>query len=345
MCRAQILDNVALWLDRYHVDGLRLDAVHALVDDSDSHLLADIADLAHDLGERTGRPRWVTAECDVQDTRYLRPRSLGGHGLDALWADDLHHCLHTVLTGERQGYYAPYGTPDQVAAVLAEPWLRTGTAIDGQPGRAFVVCDQNHDQIGNRARGDRLAALAGPGAAMAALTLTVCSPYVPLLFMGEEWAASTPWPFFADPSDPELARAITEGRRREFEPFGWDPADVPDPVDPATAASAVLQWAERSTEPHAAVLAHASALLALRAAHPDLGAGDPRAVTATVQPGPVVVLRRGGVVVAAHLGAGPAHVEVGAATLLLGSPGTALEGSTITFDGPGGVLVEPVASA
>jgi maltooligosyltrehalose trehalohydrolase len=203
-----------------------------------------------------------------------------------------------------------------------------------------VVCAQNHDQVGNRARGDRLHHLVGAEGAMAAAALVVCSPQVPLLWMGEEWAASTPWPFFADPDDPDLAEAIRTGRRREFAEFGWAPEDVPDPVDPATFASAVLRWDELTEGEHATALAFYRRLLALLATSPDLGAGG-FAVEAEGHDDGTVVLRRGRVLVVAHLRAAPAEHEVGEGwSVLAATPSATLVGPNARFPGAGALVLE-----
>ena len=241
--RRLIVDNALGWLRNYHLDGLRLDAVHALVDDSPVHLLTELSQAVDELAVELGRPLWLTAESEHRTPEEVQPREEGGQGLHASWADDLHHSLHTVLTGESSAYYAAYGAPCQVAATLLDPYRgRAPGSAGATPGDRFVVCAQNHDQVGNRARGERLHQLAGPEGAMAAAALVICSPQVPLLWMGEEWAASTPWPFFADPKDPGLVEAIRTGRRREFAEFGWASEDIPDPVAPATFESAAVSY-------------------------------------------------------------------------------------------------------
>ena len=337
-----ILDNALGWLRRFHLDGLRLDAVHALVDDSPVPLLSQLSAAVDDLAVELGRPLWLTAESEHRSPDEVVPRQDGGLGLHASWADDLHHTLHTVLTGESAGYYAPYGTPQQVASTLVDPYAgRSPGTAGGAPGDRFVVCAQNHDQVGNRARGDRLSHLVGAEGAMAAAALVVCSPQVPLLWMGEEWAASTPWPFFADPQDPALAEAIRTGRRREFAEFGWAPEDVPDPVDPATFETAVLRWDETGGGEHAATLAFYRRLLQLLASHPELGAGPVPGTSAEGHGSGTVVLRRGHVLVVAHLGRGGADHEVGAGwSVLAATPTASLAGTTARFPGHGALVLE-----
>jgi maltooligosyltrehalose trehalohydrolase len=316
--RRTIVDSAITWLDRYHLDGLRLDAVFALVDDSPTHLLTELSDACHELGERTSRPRWLVAESEHQDLEHLTPGAEGGHGLDAQWADDLHHVLHTGATGEDRGYYARYRGLDQLADVLANPFVRTGFDAGTTPGTCFVVCGQNHDQIGNRAQGDRISHLVGPERAMAIAAVVAFSGYVPLLFQGEEWAASTPWPFFADPQDEGLAEAIRAGRTREFEAFGWDPDEIPNPVSEATACSAVLDRSERERDPHAGTLAFYRSLLALRRTDPDLGATGRKRIHVSVSGDRVITLERGELRLAASLGERPADAE---GEVVLRSPG------------------------
>jgi maltooligosyltrehalose trehalohydrolase len=340
--RRLILDNALGWLRRYHLDGLRLDAVHALVDDSPVHFLRQLSSAVDDLAGELGRPLWLTAESEHRTPDEVQPRESDGMGLHASWADDLHHTVHTVLTGESAAYYAPYGAPQQVAAALVDPYTgRSPGSAGSTPGDRFVVCAQNHDQIGNRARGERLSSLVGAEGAMAAAALVVCSPQVPLLFMGEEWAASTPWPFFVDPQDPELAEAIRTGRRNEFAEFGWAPEDVPDPVDPATFTSAVLRWDEVAEGEHATTLAFYRRLLELLATHPDLGAGSHSPVEALGSDDGTVAMRRGRVLVVAHLRPGAVQHAVGEGwSVLAATPTASLRGPACAFSGTGALILE-----
>jgi len=341
-----ILDNALGWLRRYHLDGLRLDAVHALVDESPVHLLHRLSEAVDDLAVELRRPLWLTAESEHRTPDEVLARAAGGLGLHASWADDLHHAIHTVLTHESASYYAPYGKPRQVAAALVDPYTgRTPGTTGEASGDRFVVSAQNHDQVGNRAQGDRLHHLAGIGGAMAAAALVVCSPQVPLLWMGEEWAASTPWPFFADPQDPELAEAIRNGRRQEFAAFGWAPQDVPDPVDSPTFASAILRWGERDKGGHATTLAFYRRLLALRAAHPDLGAGPIPPTRAEGEDDGTVRLWRGRLQVIARLRPGAVEVEVGQGwSVLAATPTASLQGAEATFSGAGALVLETISA-
>ena len=255
--RRWIIDNAARWFTDFHLDCLRLDAVHALHDDSPRHLLAELSDEIAGLGERLGRPLGLVAESDLNDPVIIEPTASGGRGMTAQWDDDVHHALHALLTGERQGYYADFGSTSVLARVLTEAFRHAGDYSSfrgrhwGRPidparhrGHQFVVALQNHDQIGNRATGDRLTASLSPGRLAAGAALLLTSPYTPLLFMGEEWAATSPWQFFTSYDDPELAEAVRRGRRAEFAGHGWRAAEVPDPQDPATRDRSVLDWSE-----------------------------------------------------------------------------------------------------
>jgi maltooligosyltrehalose trehalohydrolase len=291
--RRFILDNALMWLRDYHVDGLRLDAVHALVDNGPVHLLAELGEAVDRLEAETGIPRLVVAESDLNDPVMFLPRpsdaasaegSGSGYGLDGQWSDDFHHAVHVNLTGETTGYYADFDSVGALAKVLTRGFFHDGTwssfrerehgvELDRSttaPWR-LVVASQNHDQIGNRAVGDRLTATLPPEKLAIAAALTLLGPFTPMLFMGEEWAASTPWQFFTSHPEPELGTATAEGRIAEFEKMGWDPAVVPDPQDPSTFTTSKLDWSEVGEPPHAAVLEVYRALAAIRA---DLPPGD-----------------------------------------------------------------------
>ena len=279
--RAFVVDNACMWVRDYHVDGLRLDAVHAIVDTSATTIVEEIAAAVHGLAESLGRPAWVVAESDLNDPRVVRPPELGGYGCDAQWSDDFHHALHAVLTGERDGYYADFGSLAQLAKALRQAWVydgcysphrrrRHGRPPTGLPGAAFLGYLQNHDQVGNRAAGERSSALMGTGRLKIAAALVLCSPFVPMLFQGEEWGASSPFQYFTDHGDAELGRAVSEGRRREFAAFGWKPENVPDPQDPATFDRSKLDWDERRRPPHDELLEWHRHLVALRREVPAL---------------------------------------------------------------------------
>ncbi len=260
--RRFVVDNATMWIRDYHVDGLRLDAVHAIVDDSPVHILDELAGAVEAAGGGLGRTVFVVAESGPNVPRLVLSRADGGFGFDAVWADDWHHSLHAFLTGERAGYYAGFGSLDQLAKALRQAWIR-GPEPAGLAPHQLVVAAQNHDQVGNRATGDRLGTLVGDGKAKIAAALLLTSPFTPLVFQGEEWGASTPFQYFTD-HDRELGRAVSEGRRREFARFGWKADEVPDPQDPATFERSKLRWDERERPPHREMLDWYRRLLALR---------------------------------------------------------------------------------
>ncbi len=336
--RAFLLDNAESWLRDFHLDGLRLDAVHELTDVRALTLLEELTARVDALAVGLARPLSLVAETDRNDPRVVLPRAEHGLGLAAQWDDDLHHAVHAAVTGERQGYYADFGSLGAVAKTLTGAFFHDGTwsSFRGRhhgrpvdrcvlPGHRFVVALQTHDQVGNRAAGDRISAGLSPGLLRTASALVLTSPFTPMLFMGEEWAASTPWAFFSSFPDPLLGRAVTEGRRREFGAHAWSD-DVPDPQDPATFAASVLDWAEPEQEPHTSVLAWYRALLALRRAEPDLrDARLDRVAVAFDEPGRWLVVTRGGLRVAANLSAAsrvvPLHATPAEVLLASAPPG------------------------
>jgi malto-oligosyltrehalose trehalohydrolase len=280
--REFVIGNALMWLRDYHLDGLRLDAVHALADGSSLHLLAELATAVADLGRRLDRELILIAESDANDPRLSTPREQGGYGLTAQWDDDFHHAVHAALTGERQGYYSDFGSLAALAKTLTRVFLHDGSwssfrgAVHGRPveisttpAYRFVSYLQDHDQIGNRATGDRLGAGLTGAMLRVGAGLVLTAPFTPMLFMGEEWRATTPFQFFTDHPDPELGRAVAEGRRAEFARHGWA-GEVPNPQEPATFTQSKLSWAERDTEPHRSLLAWYTELIALRRDLPEL---------------------------------------------------------------------------
>lgn len=273
--RAFILDNLEQWFRDYHVDAIRLDAVHALYDEGAVHILEAMQRRARRLEGELGRPLQLIAESNLNDPRLVRPTEAGGYGLDAQWSDDFHHCVHTLLTGEEEGYYRGFRSFPALSRSLRGVFVhdggyapargkRVGRPVGDMPRSRFVHCSQNHDQVGNRAVGERLCHLVSPGRAKIAAALTILQPAVPMLFQGEEWAAGSPFQFFTDHQDSGLAAAVTRGRCEEFSYFGWDPGDVPDPQADSTFRRSMLDWSEREREPHADMLAWYRALLELR---------------------------------------------------------------------------------
>jgi len=275
--RRYVIDNARHWVTEYHVDALRLDAVHGIFDLGACHLLQELAAEVHRVAEQVGRPVVVIAESDLNDPRLLRPVEQGGYALDAQWSDDFHHAVHVLVTGEASGYYVDYGGLDMVAAALREPFVyagqysahrgrRHGAPSTGLPRERFVVAIQNHDQVGNRATGERLSTLVQPEVQRATAALLLLSPYVPLIFMGDEYGETNPFQYFISHSDDGLVEAVRNGRREEFATFGWGDA-VPDPQDEATFRCSVLERSRAEVMPHAGLLALYRDLLTLRAGH------------------------------------------------------------------------------
>jgi maltooligosyltrehalose trehalohydrolase len=252
--REYVIQNSLYWIREYHFDGLRLDAVQTILDDSPVHILAEIKSQVAALAQDLGRQICVIAETDRNDARLVLPPGQGGYGLDALWSDDFHHAVHAFFTGERQGYYQDFGRPEQIVRALNEGFVfqgepfkywngePRGTPAHGVPAPAHVICMQNHDQVGNRPGGERWTALMPLGARMLSAALLLLSPYTPLLFMGEEFDERNPFLFFTDYGDPGLRKAVKEGRRNEFREFGHAIESVSDPQDPATFERSKLNW-------------------------------------------------------------------------------------------------------
>jgi maltooligosyltrehalose trehalohydrolase len=239
--RAYFIENALAWFRDYHVDALRLDAVHAIFDFSAKTFLQELAERTREYSLEAGRPHLLIAESDLDDVRLIRAPEQGGYGLDAQWHDDFHHALHTLLTGDRQGYYEDFGTAADLCKAFREGFVydwrysphrrrHHGSSSREQPARQFVVCSQNHDQIGNRMQGERLISLAGFEAAKTAAAAVLFSPYIPLLFMGEEYGEGAPFLYFVSFPDPDLAEAVRRGRREEFSAFAWKD-EPPDPQD------------------------------------------------------------------------------------------------------------------
>ncbi|MCG3753323.1 malto-oligosyltrehalose trehalohydrolase [Amycolatopsis sp. Poz14] len=322
--RRYVIDNALGWLRDFHFDGLRLDAVHALVDNRAVHLLEELSAEVDALSAALNRPLTLIAESDQNDPKLVTTRDAGGYGLHAQWSDDLHHALHVRLTGETTGYYTDFAEPGALAKTLREAFFHAGTwssfrsRVHGRPldrrvapGHRFLAYLQDHDQIGNRATGDRLSATVSPGLLACGAAVVFCSPFTPMLFMGEEWAAETPWQFFASFPDPELAEAVRTGRRREFARHGWGETDVPDPMDPATVARSRLDWTEPGKPGHREILGLYRTLIRLRRAHPELT--DPRLDRVVVETPPDdawLILHRGTLRLACNFGAKPVEVPV-----------------------------------
>lgn len=336
--RRFFLENALRWVSAEggNFDGLRLDAVHSIFDDSPRHILREIAEAVHREG------KLVIAESDEND-----PRLIEQHGLDAVWADDLHHALHVALTGESQGYYGDFRDPlPALAAALQRGWFyegqykpsfarKHGWPAPHLPARHFVVCAQNHDQIGNRARGERLTTLVGPEAARVAEAVVALQPALPLYFQGEEWGAREPFLYFVSHTDPALIEAVRKGRREEFKAFAWQ-GEVPDPESPETFQRSKLDRSRKD----AAMLSWHRALLKLRREHPSLQDDDRRHVRASLQER-VLIVHRGDVLLVASFAKGPWSVRLpdGDWQVLLDSAHAALQRGDLRGSGVQAVIL------
>jgi maltooligosyltrehalose trehalohydrolase len=320
--RAFIIDNALMWLDTYRFDGIRLDAIHAFHDSSAIHLLEELRERVDRFQHATGRRVDLIAESDLNDTRVVRPTELGGYAMDAQWSDDFHHALHALLTGERIGYYQDFGAVAQLAKAYAGAFVRDGgycasrdrrhgRPTTGMHAKRFLAYAQNHDQIGNRARGERLAHLLSQEQLEIAAALVLLSPFVPMLFQGEEWASAAPFQYFTDHPDPALAQAVREGRRSEFAAFVDDPDDVPDPQDISTFERSVLDWSEPNAEAHARILAWHKRLIRFRNTHADLAPSPLEATRVRFGEEPSWMrVRRGVLVLVFNLSPDPQRIEL-----------------------------------
>src|SRR5215213_4958166 len=292
--RRYFVENALYWLTEYHVDALRLDAVHAIVDMSPRHLLEELSEEFHGQARALGRRAFLIAESDLNDVRVLKPTGEGGFGVDAQWSDDFHHSLHELLTGTRRGYLADFGRVEDLAKAVCEGFVydgarrsefrkrRHGTPSVERPGEQFVVCIQNHDQIANAYWGDRLSRLLRPEQQRLAAAILLCgAPNVPMLFMGEEWGERAPFLYFTSHTDAELGRAVRKGRMEEYDSFVREEGetestagDFSDPQSEITFVRSKLNWECLTGQPHAGVLAFYRDLLSLRRAHAPLSNCD-----------------------------------------------------------------------
>ncbi|NQU36734.1 MAG: malto-oligosyltrehalose trehalohydrolase, partial [Actinobacteria bacterium] len=281
--RAILIDTTLGWLRDFHLDGLRMDAVHELVDDRALTYLEELGEAVRLEAARLDRIIEVTAESDRNDARTVTSVDDGGLGLTAQWDDDIHHALHWLITGEEVGYYGDFATAQAVSYALERGFLHDGTwsSFRGRShGRPvdfslvgpwrFIISVQTHDQVGNRATGERLSHLVDLDTQAAAATILLTLPYTPMLFMGQEWGAETPWQFFTDFADPELGRLVTEGRRSEFDSHGWAAQDVPDPQSEGTFRRSVLQWSQAESHGGSQLADWYRTLLRLRRDNPGL---------------------------------------------------------------------------
>lgn len=321
--RRFIIECSLRWLRDFRIDALRIDAVHALHDDSARHILAELADKTAALSQSIGRPLTLIAESDLNDPVMVTPTGRGGYGMDGQWADDVHHALHSYLTGERHGYYSDFGSAPTLAKALTSVFVHDGSYSSfrgkdwGAPvpedfsGHRFVVFDQNHDQVGNRALGDRPSQSRSPGELAASAALLLLGPYTPMLFMGQEWGARTPFQYFTDHRG-DLGEAVRAGRTAEFGTHGWaelygtDDLSVPDPQDEQTFRDSTLNWNELAEPgPHAELLGWYRRLIGLRRAEAELSSGDRSATTCQWGEG-WFVMSRGTIDVVVNLPSGEA---------------------------------------
>lgn len=318
--RRFFIDNAFEWLRDYHMDGLRLDAVHALIDTSAVPFLEQLAAEVDQLEAELGRSVVIVAESDLNDPRIVRPIDQHGLGIDAQWSDDFRHALHVTLTGERDGIHADFAGFEDLCVALRDAFVYSGKrstfrrrehgrAVGDLPRQRFVGFLQNHDQIGNRAKGERSAALLGPDALRVAAAIVLLGPHVPMLFQGEEWAASSPFLYFTDHEDPALAAAVLAGRREDFAGFGWREDQIPDPQAPESFSRSRLDWSERERSPHAELLDWHRRLIGLRREVPGLAAGPVPDVTFDVGARWLMV-ERSGTLLAANLGAEDASLTL-----------------------------------
>jgi maltooligosyltrehalose trehalohydrolase len=290
--RRFFIDNASMWLRDYHIDGLRVDAVHAFIDRSAIHFLEQLAGDVKAYGLLLGTEPVVIAESDLNDPRIVRPCARGGMGVHAQWNEDFHHALHALLTGEDFGYYADFGKLDDLGRVLSAGFCydgrysryrrrHHGRSAAGTDGWHFVACLQNHDQVGNRGAGERIGHLVDSARVKLGAAIVLLGPFVPLLFQGEEWSATAPFQYFTDFTERRLRANVRKGRRAEFAAFGWDEEGIPDPQQKATFQRSKLDWKERDTAPHRDILQWYRALLALRRQEKDFASSplDPQGVS------------------------------------------------------------------
>jgi len=278
------VENALYWFEKFHIDALRLDAIHGIIDRSARPFLQELAESALEFSDLAGRKFYLIAESDLEDARVIRPPEMGGLGLDAQWCDDFHHAVRTLLTGEDRGYYADYGRIDHLAKALREGFVYTGqyspyrkrrhgNSSKDRPAEQFVVFSQNHDQVGNRLNGERLSSLASFEALKLSAGIVLLSPFVPLLFMGEEYGEEAPFLYFVSHTDPDLIEAVRRGRKEEFRSFRWS-GEPPDPQNPDSFLRSKLHWNKREEAHHSLLLDYYKTLIRLRREFPAIGLPD-----------------------------------------------------------------------
>jgi maltooligosyltrehalose trehalohydrolase len=296
-------ENAFHWFEDYHIDALRLDAIHAIFDMSAHPFLEELAERVNLLSKSVGRKFYLIAESSLNDSKLIRPRELGGYGLDAQWIDDFHHSVHTLLTGEKVGYYVDFGRIDHLVKSLREGYVlsgeysayrkrRHGNSSKDRPASQFVVCTKNHDQIGNRMLSERMSSLVSFEALKLDAAVTILSPFIPLFFMGEEYAEDAPFLYFVSHSDPDLIEAVRKGREEEFESFDWQ-GEPPDPQSPDTFEKSRIHWEKRTEGRHRVMLDFYKRLLRARVEIPALSNLDKNSLDVSgAEDSRVVTLRR-----------------------------------------------------
>ncbi len=300
--RSYFIENALHWFDLYHIDALRLDAIHGILDTSAKPFLKELAERVKAFSKERGRKFYLIAESDLNDARVIRPADEGGYGIDAQWLDDFHHTVHTLLTGERTGYYLDFGSIDHLEKAYREgfvyswnysPYRRRhfGSSSADRPARQFIVFSQNHDQVGNRMLGERLSTLASFEGLKLAAGCVILSPYIPLLFMGEEYGEESPFLYFTSHLDPDLADAVRRGRKKDFQAFLWK-GKPPDPQDPQTFSASKLKWEKRLDGRHGVLLSFYRELISLRQLLPVLSNLDNRSLDVNAPEGKKIITMR-----------------------------------------------------
>ncbi|MFW6360090.1 MAG: malto-oligosyltrehalose trehalohydrolase [Chroococcales cyanobacterium] len=301
--RNYFIENALHWFTHYHIDALRLDAIHAIYDLGAKHILQELAERVSVLSEETGKKHYLIAESDLNDVQVIRPIEQGGYGIDAQWSDDFHHCIHTLLTGEEIGYYSDFGKCEQLAKAYKKSFVYSwdyspfrqryhGSDASDRPGYQFVVCIQNHDQVGNRMLGERLAQLVSFEALKLAAGALLLSPYIPLLFMGEEYGEDNPFQYFVSHTDPDLVNAVREGRKQEFADFHLE-GQYFDPQSEDTFNTSKLNWNKRKEGKSKTLLELYQYLISLRRSLPALKKLDKQNLEATaIEDSKIILLHR-----------------------------------------------------
>jgi len=297
--RRFFVENACYWFEKYHIDALRIDAIHGIFDSSEKHFLKELSDTVK--ARIKDRPAYLIAESDLNDVRVINPPELGGYGLDAQWNDDFHHALHTLLTGESASYYVDFGSLGHMGKALREGFVysgghskfrgqRHGSSTATRPVSQFMVCSQNHDQVGNRTLGDRLAENLPIGKLKLAAAMVVLSPYLPLLFMGEEYGETVPFQYFTSYSDPALAEAVREGRRKDFLQKFRRQGEVPDPQSEETFNHSKINPELRHSGQHGELFEFYKTLISIRKQHPAIHAADRERIEVTEYPEQKVIV-------------------------------------------------------